>query len=88
MNEKNHTPLRDKIIALVAEHPRYPHDLYDARSTLTRTQFRQLPDEMHRAGDIRINANNLVRCGNWRVLLSQERQPTGYQSTLSAVWCV
>ena len=61
--KKNYTTLREKIIALVAEHARYPRDLYDAcarGSTLTRSEFHDLLDEMNSDGDIHINANHLV----------------------------
>ena len=62
-NKKNYPTLREKIIALVAKHSRYPHGLYGAcaRDThLSRSEFRDLLDEMDRDGDIHINANNLV----------------------------
>ena len=62
-NKKNLATLSEKITASVAKHARYPRDLYDAcvrGSTLTRSEFRDLLDEMHRDGEIRINANNLV----------------------------
>ena len=62
-NKKNYPTLREKIIALVAKHSRYPHGLYGAcaRDThLSRSEFRDLLDEMDRDGDIHINADNLV----------------------------
>ena len=62
-NKKNHAILRETILALVARHPRYPNDLYNAcvsGSTPSRTEFRQLLSDMRDDGDIRINANNLV----------------------------
>ena len=61
--KKNYPTLREKIIALVAKHSRYPHGLYNAcaRDThLSRSEFRDLLDEMDRDGDIHINADNLV----------------------------
>lgn len=57
------TTLSEKILALVAKHPRYPKDLYNtcARgSAFTRTQFHDLLAEMEREGEIHINANRLV----------------------------
>ena len=62
-NKKNHTPLRETIIARVAKHSRYPLDLYNTcerGSALTRLEFRQLLDDMHADGDLHINTNNLV----------------------------
>ena len=62
-NKKNHTPLRETIIARVAKHSRYPLDLYNtcARgSALTRPEFLQLLKDMHADGDIHINTDNLV----------------------------
>ena len=62
-NKKNYLSIREKIIASVAKYPRYPHDLYDAcarGSTLTRSEFDDLLDEMDSDGDIHINANHLV----------------------------
>ena len=61
--KKNHTPLRETIIARVAKHSRYPLDLYNtcARgSALTRPEFLQLLKDMHADGDIHINTDNLV----------------------------
>ena len=63
-NTHENTGIREKIIALVAKYPRYPHDLYAActRDTrLSRSEFRQLLDEMDRDSEIRINANSLVQ---------------------------
>ena len=62
-NKKNLATLREKIIANVAKHSRYPRDLYDAcvrGSALTRPEFRQLLNEMRDDGDIRIKTNNRV----------------------------
>ena len=62
-NKKNYLSIREKIIASVAKYPRYPRDLYDAcarGSTLTRSEFDDLLDEMNSDGDIHINANHLV----------------------------
>ena len=62
-DKKNVATLREKIIALVAEHPRYPRNLYDtcARGgTFKYFVFRDLLNKMVRDGEIRINANNLV----------------------------
>ena len=62
-NKKNQTPLREKIITLVAKHPRYRLDLYNTcgHGHLTRSKFYQLLDEMQADGEIHINANNLVK---------------------------
>ena len=62
-NKKNVATLREKIIALVAKHSRYPLDLYNtcARgSALTNPEFRQLLKDMHADGDIHIKTDNLV----------------------------
>ena len=61
-NKKNHTPLREQIIALVAKYPRSPHGLYDAcrSDNFSRPEFDELLDEMHADGDIFINANQRV----------------------------
>ena len=61
-NKKNHTALREKIIALVGKYPRSAHSLYDAcrNNNLSRSQFRELLQEMHDDGDICINANQRV----------------------------
>ena len=62
-NKKNYPTLREKIIALVAKHSRYPLDLYNtcARgSALTNPEFRQLLKDMHADGDIHIKTDNLV----------------------------
>lgn len=61
--KKNPPDLRTKIIATIARHSRSPNDLYEAcrrEAHLTRSEFRQLLDQMHCAGEIRINANNRV----------------------------
>ena len=62
-NKKNVATVRETIIARVAKHSRYPLDLYYtcARgSALTRSEFRQLLNDMHAEGDIHINTDNLV----------------------------
>ena len=62
-NKKNYAILRETILALVARHPRYPNDLYNAcvsGSTPSRTEFRQLLSDMRDDGEIHINANNLI----------------------------
>ena len=84
-NKKNYPTLREKIIALVAKHSRYPHGLYGAcaRDThLSCSEFRDLLDEMDRDGDIHINANNLVVSPEpppetKTVLLQKPAAPTG-----------
>ena len=63
MSDTLRTILHEKILALVAKYPRYPHDLYDtcARGvSLSRSDFTQLLNKMENEGEIRINSNTLV----------------------------
>lgn len=61
--EKNNLPLRRKIVETVTKHPRYRNDIYDVCRrvmSLSRTEFRQLLEEMHINGEIYINENGVV----------------------------